>query len=64
MQVDPWREGLDTISGRLRRVITDNRMHAWEWLRLPEGRWLKADARVCLEFPNDIQVIKCSESYR
>jgi len=29
-----------------------------------ERRWLKADARVCLEFPNDIQVIKCSESYR
>lgn len=27
-------------------------------------RWLKADARVCLEFPNDMQVIKCSENYR
>jgi hypothetical protein len=25
---------------------------------------LKADARVCLEFPNDAQVIKCSENYR
>jgi hypothetical protein len=29
-----------------------------------DGRWLKADARVCLEFPNDMQVVKCSESYR
>ena len=29
-----------------------------------ERRWLKADARVCLEFPTDLQVIKCSESYR
>jgi hypothetical protein len=27
-------------------------------------RWLKADARVCLEFPTDLQVIKCSEKYR
>jgi hypothetical protein len=25
---------------------------------------LKVDARVCLEFPNDAQVIKCSENYR
>jgi hypothetical protein len=27
-------------------------------------RWLKADARVCLEFPNDAQIIKCSQKYR
>ena len=26
--------------------------------------WLKADARVCLEFPNDAQVVECSENYR
>ena len=26
--------------------------------------WLKADARVCLEFPTDVQVVKCSEKYR
>jgi len=26
--------------------------------------WKKADARVCLEFPNDMQVIKCSENHR
>ena len=26
--------------------------------------WKKADARVCLEFPNDMQIIKCSENYR
>ncbi|HXX84749.1 MAG TPA: hypothetical protein VEN29_12295 [Casimicrobiaceae bacterium] len=23
-----------------------------------------ADARVCLEFPNDMQIVKCSEKYR
>ena len=28
--------------------------------RLPS----KADARVCLEFPNTMQVIKCAEKYR
>ncbi len=27
-------------------------------------RGLKADARVCLEFPNDAQIIKCTEKYR
>src|SRR3954453_21950736 len=27
-----------------RHVLTDNRMHAWEWLVTPEGRILKADA--------------------
>jgi hypothetical protein len=28
------------------------------------GRWLKADARVCLEFPTNMQIVKCSEKYR
>ena len=27
-----------------RRIETDNRMHAWEWLALPGGRVLKTDA--------------------
>jgi hypothetical protein len=26
--------------------------------------WTWADARVCLEFPTNMQVIKCSEKYR
>ena len=29
-----------------------------------QRRWLKADARVCLEFPTDMQVVACSEKYR
>ena len=29
-----------------------------------KGKWLKADARVCLEFPTTMQIIKCSEKYR
>jgi hypothetical protein len=26
--------------------------------------WTRADARVCLEFPTDLQIIKCAEKYR
>ena len=37
-------EGLEAFEPRLRRVETDNRLHAWEWLALPDGRLLKADA--------------------
>jgi len=29
-----------------------------------KGKWLKADARVCLEFPTTMQIIKCTEKYR
>ena len=32
------------LAPRVRRVATDNRLHRWEWLRLPDGRLLKADA--------------------
>ncbi|MFC3077312.1 hypothetical protein ACFODL_04340 [Phenylobacterium terrae] len=31
------------LSARLRPVRIDGRMHAWEWLALPDGRILKAD---------------------
>jgi hypothetical protein len=32
------------LAGCIRRIRTDNRMHLWEWLSLPDGRLLKADA--------------------
>jgi hypothetical protein len=32
------------LAPKVRRVATDNRMHAWEWLLLPDGRLLKTDA--------------------
>ncbi len=35
---------LEAFEPRLRRIETDNRLHAWEWLSLPDGRLLKADA--------------------
>lgn len=43
-RLDPWRDRLPEVARRVRRVVTDNRMHAWEWLALPDGRVLKADA--------------------
>ncbi|MBV9123043.1 MAG: hypothetical protein JO112_06785, partial [Planctomycetes bacterium] len=41
---EPWRGHLSALARRHRPVLTDNKMHAWEWLLLPDGRWLKADA--------------------
>jgi hypothetical protein len=26
--------------------------------------WTRADARVCLEFPTNVQIIRCAEKYR
>lgn len=35
---------LAELEAGLRRVVTDNRLHRWEWLRLPDGRLMKSDA--------------------
>jgi hypothetical protein len=32
--------------------------------RATRGSWARADARVCLEFPTNLQIIKCAEKYR
>jgi hypothetical protein len=42
--LDLWTAGLEGFEPRMRRVETDNRLHAWEWLASPDGRLLKADA--------------------
>ncbi|HEY9421092.1 MAG TPA: hypothetical protein VIW92_06740, partial [Thermoanaerobaculia bacterium] len=39
-----WRDRLAEIARLERPVLSDNKMHAWEWLVTPEGRILKADA--------------------
>lgn len=39
-----WRGRLAEIARLERPVLTDNKMHAWEWLVTPEGKILKADA--------------------
>jgi hypothetical protein len=38
-----WRSRLPALEGSVRRVQTDGRWHAWEWLRLPDGAVLKTD---------------------
>lgn len=42
--VESWRERLPEITRLERPVLTDNKLHAWEWLVTPEGKILKADA--------------------
>ncbi|WP_426958722.1 hypothetical protein [Muricoccus radiodurans] len=42
--IDRWEPDLPELDRRIRRVWTDNRMHAWEWLRRPDGTLLKTDA--------------------
>jgi hypothetical protein len=39
-----WRERIPAIARRERPLLTDNKPHASEWLVLPDGRILKADA--------------------
>ena len=42
--IEEWRERVAEVARLERPVLTDNRMHAWEWLVPPGGRILKADA--------------------
>jgi hypothetical protein len=39
-----WRERLPELEALARPILTDNRMHAWEWLLTRDGRILKTDA--------------------
>ncbi len=32
--------------------------------RVTRVPWTRADARVCLEFSNNLQIVKCAEKYR
>lgn len=43
-ELDRWSGEVASIEGAAARVCTDNKLHAWEWLALPDGRLLKADA--------------------
>ncbi|MGE7416714.1 hypothetical protein [Methylobacterium tarhaniae] len=42
--VDGWCGALAGFAARMRPVETDNRLHLWEWLVLPDGTILKTDA--------------------
>jgi hypothetical protein len=43
-QFDRWSPALERLERRVRRIETDNRLHAWEWLLTRDGRLLKTDA--------------------
>jgi hypothetical protein len=43
-RLDRWAPALERLAGRVRRVETDNRPHAWEWLLARDGCLLKTDA--------------------
>jgi hypothetical protein len=43
-RMDWWKPQLPSLAASIRRVWTDNRLHAWEWLVLPDGQFLKTDA--------------------
>ena len=53
-----WGEHLAAIAARCAPIATDNRLHAWEWLSLAEGGWLKADA---LEHHADHGLVGCQD---
>jgi hypothetical protein len=42
--LERWIPRLGTLTLQARPVATDNRMHPWEWLQLPDGRLLKVDS--------------------
>ncbi|HSF41312.1 MAG TPA: hypothetical protein VLT87_16055 [Thermoanaerobaculia bacterium] len=43
-EVRAWRDRLSQLASLERPILSDNRMHAWEWLVTADGRILKADA--------------------
>lgn len=42
--LEHWENRLNHFAAVVKPVCTDNRMQPWEWLQLPDGRLLKADA--------------------
>jgi hypothetical protein len=41
---EPWLGCVSRLESLRRPIRTDNRLHAWEWLVLPDGKLLKTDA--------------------
>jgi hypothetical protein len=43
-ELERLESGLSGLESSLRPIQSDNKMHAWEWLELADGRLLKTDA--------------------
>ncbi|MFL5249932.1 MAG: hypothetical protein ACJ79V_19080 [Myxococcales bacterium] len=41
--LERFRDRIDDLARDMVRVETDNKLHAWEWLRAPDGRLFKTD---------------------
>jgi hypothetical protein len=44
LHLDRWARDVAGLEHHVRRIRTDNRLHAWEWLRIADGRLIKTDA--------------------
>jgi hypothetical protein len=53
-----WRGRLGIVAAASAPVAIDGRLHPWEWLALPDGRLLKADA---LEHHADHGLVGCQD---
>ncbi|MGD9511918.1 MAG: hypothetical protein AB7X49_25610 [Geminicoccaceae bacterium] len=56
--LEPWRSELGQLEERVHRVVTDNRLHAWEWLATRGGQVLKSDA---LDHAEDWSLVGCQD---
>lgn len=59
VSLDRWTPDiLRELDAGVRRVITDNRLHIWEWLRTTDGRVLKTDS---LDHADAHDVVGCQD---
>lgn len=56
--LERWRARIEPLNHRVRRVETDNRLHAFEWLETRDGALLKADA---VEHAHGHDLIGCQD---
>ncbi|OFZ53609.1 MAG: hypothetical protein A2428_15020 [Bdellovibrionales bacterium RIFOXYC1_FULL_54_43] len=49
---------IENVAGAVVRTATDNKMHAWEWIRLPGGRFLKTDG---LDHHSSHDIVGCQD---
>ncbi|HLE00465.1 MAG TPA: hypothetical protein VJB59_09405 [Bdellovibrionota bacterium] len=49
---------IENVAGAVVHTATDNKMHAWEWIRLPDGRFLKTDG---LDHHSSHDIVGCQD---
>ena len=56
--LESWAPRLSTLAREVRPVETDNKLQAWEWLTLPDGRLLKTDA---VDHHDGLDLVGCQD---